>query len=245
MAQPEATNLHVVRWLTWTGPVLITVLFGGMVMAKMMPPPSPSSSPEVITAMYVEDRNQIILGCVIMMFAWCMWATYCPAIMMMIRRTERGRPVITYTSIALIAAGAVFFCMIPLTWSVAAYRAGTVSPEITRTLNDWAWFNFLFTVPPFIFWFLLVAVAIFNDHNEKPIYPRWVAYCNIWIAILAMPAAVIGFFKTGPFAWDGIFAFWVPVVAFGIWFVVMTTTTLQAVSREERERQEDRQLVTT
>lgn len=232
------TNFRVLRGLVWTGPFMIVNLIAGMVAVHFIPPPSPARSAQSISDTFAHHHTAIVAASVVMMFGWACWATFCPAIMMMIRRTERGRPVITFTSIALIGGGMVFFEMIPLTWCVAAYRAGSISPDIVRTLNDWAWFNFLFSAPSFLFWFVLVAVAIFNDHNTPAIYPRWVGYVNLWLAVLALPAMLIGFFKTGPLAWNGLLAFYIPVGAFAIWFTVMTVTTLQAIKVEEARLRE-------
>ncbi|MCY1554822.1 hypothetical protein D9M68_914260 [compost metagenome] len=45
---------------------------------------------------------------------------------------------------------------------------------------------------------------------------------------------MIGFFKTGPFAYDGIISFWEAVVVFFGWILVMTITTFTAINNEER-----------
>lgn len=39
------------------------------------------------------------------------------------------------------------------------------------------------------------------------VFRRWVGYLNIWAALLLAPAVLIYFFKTGPFAWNGILVF--------------------------------------
>jgi hypothetical protein len=230
-----AASTRTFRALVWTGPFMIVNLLAGMLLVHFIPPPSPARSAVSIATMFAHHRTLIVFGCVVMMFGWLCWATFCPAVMVMIRKAEAGRPVITYASIALIGAGMVFFEMIPLTWCVAAYRAGTISPEIIRTLNDWAWFNFLFSAPPFLVWFVLVAVAIFGDRREHPVYPKWVGYVNVWLAVIALPAMAIGFFKTGPLAWNGVLAFYIPVGAFVVWFAVMTVTTLRAIEADAAE----------
>ena len=227
------TSFRTARLLTWSGPFMIVNLLAGMVSVHFIPPPSPAKSPEKIATMFQHHHVAIVFSCVVMMFGWLCWATFCPTVMALLRKNETGPPVITYASVALIGGGMVFFEMIPLTWCVAAYRAGSISPEIIRTLNDWAWFNFLFSAPPFLVWFILVAVAVLSDHSDTPVYPRWIGYCNIWLAVIALPAMCIGFFKTGPLAWNGLLAFYIPVGAFAIWFTVMTITTFRAIDAEE------------
>ena len=41
---------------------------------------------------------------------------------------------------------------------------------------------------PFALWMVVIALAIFKDHNVPTLYPRWVAYLNVWCAILIFPA---------------------------------------------------------
>ena len=44
-----------------------------------------------------------------------------------------------------------------------------------------------------------------------------------------IPLSFIFFFKSGSFAWNGIFGFYLPFVTFWIWFVVMTYTVRRAL----------------
>lgn len=228
MATTQQTT-KVLRALTWSGPWMIANLLVCMVAARFIPPPSPARSAVQIDALFVDHRNTIIAACVVMMFGWLAWATFCPAIMTVLRPAEGIRPAVTYASIALIGGGMVFFELIPMAWCVAAFRAGEISPEIIRTLNDFAWFSFLFSAPPFLVWFVLLAFAILTDDRPAGGYPRWVAYVNLWLAVIALPACFIGFFKHGPLAWNGLLAFYIPVGAFVGWFAVMTVTTLRAI----------------
>jgi len=78
---------------------------------------------------------------------------------------------------------------------------------------------------------IFIAVAIFRDHNVPTIYPRWVAFFNLWCAVLISPAALIEFVKTGPFAYDGLISFWFIYVVFFGWIMVMSVCTLRALSR--------------
>ncbi len=61
---------------------------------------------------------------------------------------------------------------------------------------------------------------------------RWVGYFNIWAGLLQIPGAMMPFFKTGPFAWDGLFAFWMPLVVFSLWIYVDTWAVLRAIRRD-------------
>ena len=86
-----------------------------------------------------------------------------------------------------------------------------------RTINDFGWFLYLYTWPPFSVWALAIALAILWDTSERPAFPRWAGYMNLWLALLLVPAGLMLFFKSRPFAYDGIITFWVPTVAFFFW----------------------------
>jgi hypothetical protein len=48
-----------------------------------------------------------------------------------------------------------------------------------------------------------------------------------------VPGGVAYFFRTGPFAWNGLLAFWVAASAFFIWLLVMPWITLRAINNAE------------
>ena len=61
----------------------------------------------------------------------------------------------------------------------------------------------------------------------------WYGFYNFWVAVLILPAGVICLFKAGPFAWNGILGFWLPLVDFGIWVLVTTVLLFKAISQQE------------
>jgi hypothetical protein len=79
------------------------------------------------------------------------------------------------------------------------------------------------------------AYAILTDEREKPVFPRWLAYCNIWAIIIFSPAVALPFFKSGVFAWNGLFVVWIPAFVFIAQFVVNTWALLRAIGQEEQE----------
>ncbi|GAA5174432.1 hypothetical protein GCM10023321_78230 [Pseudonocardia eucalypti] len=236
MTMQTEMNTRVVKGFLWTGPVLVAALVvaQGLLM-QFIPGPSPALSPEQLAARFMERRTEIQIGSVLQCICWSFWATWAIAVTLFIRKMERGYPILTYASIALVGGGYVFFILIPMTWAVCAFRVDTLDPSIIQVMNDWVWFDWLFTWPPFSIWMIVIALAIFNDHNVPTLYPRWVAYLNLWSAVLIFPAGLIVFFKTGLFAYDGIGAFWLPVVVFFGWICVMTVTTFQVVNKVDRQ----------
>lgn len=79
---------------------------------------------------------------------------------------------------------------------------------------------------------LAIALCILRDDSSDPLFPRWAGYFNIWVFLLFLPSLLTYFFKTGPFAWNGLFVWWIPLAVFGTWFIVMTVLMLRSVDRQ-------------
>jgi hypothetical protein len=216
----------------WSGIALIVAMIVAQgIMMHFIPPPSPALSAHDLAQRFIDRRDEIRLGCLIQCMFWSFWATWSMAITLFVRKMERGFPILTYSSIALNGGGYVFFILIPMTWAVIAFRPETLDPSVMQIMNDWVWFDFLFTWPPFAVVMAIFGIAIIKDHNVPTLYPRWVAYLNFWCAILIFPAGLIAFFHTGLFAYNGIGAFWMPFAIFFGWMITMSVTTLQAINR--------------
>ena len=57
-----------------------------------------------------------------------------------------------------------------------------------------------------------------------------------------MSAAFLIFFKVGPFAWNGLFAWYIPFTDFFAWFVVITVLTIKAINKPGYEAAADAEL---
>ena len=66
-----------------------------------------------------------------------------------------------------------------------------------------------------------IGFAILGDQRTHPIFPRWLGFFNLWVAVLFIPRGLLTFFKTGPFAWNGLFVWWIPFLVFFTWYLLM------------------------
>jgi hypothetical protein len=123
-------------------------------------------------------------------------------------------------------------------WQTALYRLHEWNPETVQMLNDMAWLMFLGIISSACIQVASIGVAILLDKGSKPVFPRWAGYFNIWVAMIWVPAAIIPFFKTGPLAWNGIFAWWVPLCVYFCWFVLMVVLLLRAIGDDERAQEQ-------
>lgn len=220
----------IMRLCIWSGIVLVlmtAVGFGGLM--GYVPPPAASMTADQTLAFVRENQKAILAGAALCTFFWSFWVTWAAPIILYIFKMERA-PVLTIVSVANVGGGAAVITTIAVSWTVMAFRAE--SAEIVQAFNDLGFFLFLYTWPPFGIFMGIIALAIFRDHNAVPTFPRWVGYYNILAALGMAPASLMGFFKTGPFAYDGILAFWLVAIDFFVWMLVMSVVMLRVISRD-------------
>lgn len=224
----------IAKAFVYTGVALVValVLTQGWMMG-FIPPPSPALSADELAQIFIDRKLGIRIGCLIQCICYTFWSTWAMSIAFYMRRMERGVPVLTYASIANIGGGYVFFLLMPITWAALAYRPELMDPKFLQIMNDWVWFVFLLSWPPFAIFMIFIAIAILRDHNVPTIFPRWVAFFNLWTAVLIFPAGLIEFFKEGPFAYNGLISFWFVYVVFFGWILVMSVVTLKAIAADK------------
>jgi hypothetical protein len=82
---------------------------------------------------------------------------------------------------------------------------------------------------------LLLALAIYWDRQDSPVFKPWVAHFNLLIAVALAPAAFTALSFTGPLAWDGLLSFWVKNIAIFGWIVVMGIVLGQTIRQQRAE----------
>jgi hypothetical protein len=88
-------------------------------------------------------------------------------------------------------------------------------------------------VPPVV-WALSTGVAILCDTGQEPIFPRWAGYLSLFAALAQVPALALVYTHTGPFAWDGLMSWWIPLSDFFVWIVAMMALSIRAVQGRRR-----------
>jgi hypothetical protein len=220
------------RLFVWSGLSLVLMTIVGFAwLMHMVPPHSPTDSAEQTLAWVRANQTSILIGAALVTFFWSFWVTWGAPLILYIRRMERA-PLLTFASLACVGGGSAVIISIAVAWTVMAFRAENAL--IVQLFHDFGWFGFLYTWPPFGLFMLFIAAAIFRDVNPRPTLPRWLAYYNLYAAIAMFPASLMGLFKTGPFAYNGLLAFWVVAIDFFLWMVVMSVMLLKAISADQR-----------
>lgn len=222
------------RLCAWSGIVGVAFFFVAFIFAQFIPPPGPSLTQEQVAALYQQNTNGIRIGMLFMMVSGMFISPLVAVISVHLRRIEGATPIMTYTQLSAGSVGILFFIIPAVCFLITSFRPDR-PPELTYLMNDFSWIITIIVWPPAFMQNVSIGVAILSDKSPHPIFPRWLGYFQFWIALLFVPGAAVPFFKTGPFAWNGILAFWIPGSVFSLWFIVMLVMLLKAIKRQEQE----------
>lgn len=227
-------NLTANKVCAWSGVVFVVMLLVGFwVIAGFIPPHSPQNNAGQIAAIFHADPNRIRAGLIVTIFGSALIVPWAASISIQMRRIEGPQAVLAVCQIAF-ASLLVFTFEFPLFfWLTATFRADRPA-ESVQLLNDLAWLPFVGLTILTALQAAVIGVAILGDTAPVPVFPRWAGYVNLWCALLFVPGTFNVFFKSGPLAWNGLIAFYLPVLVFCIWFVVNTFLVLKAIGQQER-----------
>lgn len=186
---------------------------------------------EELVAEFDANRMRIRLGMSVLAFAAVFWWPMSAAIAMQMKRIEGKSHPLTYVQMASSSGTVLIVLLAAYFWLVAAYRV-EISPNTLQVLSDFAWLTFVGFYPPGFIQNVAIGWCILTDRNSTPTYPRWVGYANLWIAVLFLPGALLPFFYSGPFSWNGIIGFWLVAFAFFAWIMMMWWMTVRAIKSD-------------
>jgi hypothetical protein len=218
----------------WVGITAIVMFFiGYWFLAGLVPPPSPHDTAAQIQHFWGHHTDLKRLGLVITMIAGAMTAPFVAVIATQMKRIEGEHSPYTWTQLGMGMVGTLLFIFPVMVMQAVAFRPHR-DPNLMLLLDDLAWLPFVGVWSCAFVQNFAIAFAIFKDTEER-VFPRWLGYFNIWVALLFIPGSMIYFFKTGPFAWNGLFCFWLPLSVFGIWFFVMFPYLRKAILSQAEE----------
>lgn len=194
-------------------------------------PMSPNMSADQVANFYQDNTARIRYSMIL--FNW-FGVGLIPIVIllaMQVRRMAHRTPILSYSLIAAAGGPPALFLIANMFWLLGSFRPDR-APELTQVLNDLAWLTFTLLVPYLIAQCLLLALAIYWDQQERPVFKPWVAYFNLGVAGALVPATFTALSFDGPFAWDGVLSFWLKNIAIAIWILVMGIVLAQAIQQQ-------------
>ena len=213
--------------------IMVTTLIGLFLLPGWLPPPSPALPPDAVVAMFT-GNTRMRIGLELLMLSSPLFVGISVVIAAQLRRIEGPSHVMADLQLMASVLGVVAVELPAFCWLSISYRP-TTPVDVIIVFNDLSWFMIIGGVGTVIVQNLAVGICILNDHTGHHIYPRWLGFWSIWLALADLPGALIPFFKTGPFTWTGLLGFWVVVTAFFTWLVLFYVFTVIAVNKQAKE----------
>lgn len=219
--------------------MLMTTVFyaGGMfAISGFLPPPSPGLSEAEVVSFYRENHTSIITGLTMAFVGVGFMLPLCivGSVFMAEVEAEDGFPFFSVMQ-GLCAVVTVLFTAFPtFAWMAAAFRIER-SPELIALMHDLGWIMWATPSWGFAFQLLCVAVVGLKDKRPKPFIPRWMSYLALWLATGMGATPLVPFYTTsGPFAWDGLFSFWVAFFSPIGWMAILLLLIISNIRNSQQ-----------
>lgn len=215
--------------------LIFFMIISFVAIAGWMPPLSPELNADQVAEVFRNNTNRIRLAGLVMTIGAVFLWPFGVAISEQMKRIE-GQLHHPLANLQLatvtLTVGAIFLA--GMLWMLCAFRPER-APEITQIMSDLSWFFFIGAIPPAVIQVLAIGYCVLIEHRKTPVMPRWFGFCNLWIATGFLVGEGVFFFKTGPFAWDGLAAFWMAAFFFFGWIIVTWYVVRQAILHEAAE----------
>ncbi|MBB3045828.1 hypothetical protein FHR99_000064 [Litorivivens lipolytica] len=224
-------NAHL-KLSAWSGIVAsVGIAVGWIFLANWIPPSDPAATATEIAAFYGEDTNMkrfgllLAMTCTIFLIPWMIATSW-------VIRHRMGFPILADIQLATGILGVVATMMMWMSWGLAAFRPERL-PEITLAFHDFGWFNATWFYPEATLEVIVIAIAVLSSNAKESFYPRWYGYFLIFIAMVSLSAGLMIFFKSGPFAYNGLITFWVTYACLVLFFIMGSALLIRGISKSE------------
>lgn len=231
-------KFRLYRFSVWCGViVLLAFTASSFVIGNLFPPISPSAGPAEVKAFLVDNRTNILVATVILGIFAPLFYPFAILTSLQIRRIEGGWGLLSMLQLttSIVAPTGWVYPMAVL--ATAAYRPER-SADLMMLLSDQYWLTYIGVAVIFVVNVAGIGLAILLDRRAEPVFPRWLGWLNVVLAVAFFPGVFVYLVTDGPFAWDGVFALGIPSTAFFIWKICMVWGLLRAVKSQEKEEQE-------
>ena len=232
-------NLSHQRALLWIALVMAIVYGLALVfLLEFFPPPAPTLSATDVVTLYAHSNLRFRIGAAIMLVVGAFNTPWSIVVSLQMARDELGAP--TWAIMQSLAAtiNSFLFFMTPFMWGMAAFSVDR-PPELTVLLQQCAWLIFTAAVSMFPFQIFPTAVVAFSKKEDpaNSAFPRWIGWVTLLLGLSGTAGVSAMLFKTGPFAWNGLVPFYLPLSLFGIWMTCMSISMFRAIRLQKEMAQ--------
>jgi hypothetical protein len=210
----------------------LLVMIGWLAIGGFWPLHNPAAGAEEIAAFFRKDTNQLRAGLVLMMFGAAFFIPFTASVANVVSGIEgRFGPLSQWISLSGFA-NTIFTFYPAIFWLATAFRPQRPAEQI-YFFNDFTWINIIGAATLVYPMFIGVGIAALHDDSKNPVFPRWFGFASLLVFVMNCPAQLLYFFKAGPFAWNGLFAIYLPFTAFFFWILTAGYLMRRALLRQQ------------
>lgn len=227
-----AENIQSQKWGLYCTFIFVALTVVGWLGIAHFWAPAPADLGIDATKLWFSEEYkwQTIIGCTIFYIAAGFLTPGSIQLAIMLSKIEGRFPLWSITAgvCGIFISIIIFFnCC---AWIVCAYRP-EFGADVIQAWYDWSWFAFLLGWIYLIIEMVATAVVEMMDKRETPMIPRWFTWLTFASGATLITAAGPAFFKSGPFAYHGLFAFYLPVAVWGLYLVGTSWFMLKELDR--------------
>jgi hypothetical protein len=200
-------------------------------LMHVVPPPAPTNSDEQIAGFFTAHSMSIRIGALLAISTTGFTLPLAAVVSYQMARLGHGMRVWAILQGLAGAVVSIWLVFPVLIWGVAAFTPER-PPSETRMLSDLSFLALVTPTPYFIFQILSITYVCLSSKVDSVFFPRWLGYFSIWTFLLTEVGAVGFLTKTGPFAWNGLIVFWIPLFVFFGWVLTLCYVLITGLSRE-------------
>src|SRR4051812_38974184 len=190
--------------------VAMTLITAAFVLSHVLPPASPAQSAQTVAEYYRTHTTQLRIGAILGLVGAVFYAPFSAAVAYEVKRMTRSDEA---TYVQLILGVFATLCLF-LPWSffaAAAFRPERPA-EVLHAMYDLAWLPLYMFSTTFALQLAFLAWAMLSDRRARPTFPRWFAFYSVFAGLAQSLGVLVVLEKDGPLAWNGVIAYWAPLV---------------------------------
>jgi hypothetical protein len=204
-------------------------------IAGFLPPPVENWNADQVYQFFSDNSLRIRIGIVLALLILPLYFVLGAALARLMEHIEGPKGPLSQIqlmgSLATTVVGLASFCA----WLSCSFAIETKTPQDIKTMSDmgWMWFNPTGMVTGVQF--VSFGVAALLDKNPVPLIPRWVCWFCLLLCSTLLLALLTPFLRTGPWAWDGLYCYYMGLGGFFLWVLVASWFAVAAIKRLEAE----------
>jgi hypothetical protein len=214
--------------------MFVFMVFWGL-MGHNLPPWGGDAPASVIAGYFRDNRNLIRTGMVISMtFAVC-YAVWGLAIGKVMRHAAGPNSILVDLQIWGAGLTVVPILVSSSFWLTGSYRPDALPDPVLQLIYDMAWLLIDLAYSVTSVQMIALGIGFLQDRRAKPLMPKWACWYSIWVGFMFVAECLMPFFKSGPFARQGILNYWIEFSIFFAYAPIVTWYIVKAIPRLEQE----------